>query len=316
MPIFNNYKPVNDTSGWHYGPKGTLHWYKDKANVGKEAPDISISPTNYDPKTGMISSMDILKVLDKNGKNVFIVGNTSNHHNFFDKMVKNDLYANTLHKYYQDEQLSIKKAAFNPALFADDALDAYVMYNANKPKQQRQYKSPAVRSPITKFAGFMDVLTSAATFTRNNPVTVAKAVAPFVAATGAGIAASMYAPFWAGGPNEGEEKVNKKRMLRNAVAYNSAMLYAPSVAPAFKDLTKAVESKDVLKTVGGLGNMAPAVATAYGAAKLLKNRGVGDKNLVNYFNRGESIKFVANLPGFLQRVSNFVESSMVSGGGI
>ena len=211
-----------------------------------------------------------------------------------------------------------KKAAFNPALFADDALDAYVMYNANKPKQQkqRQYKSPAVRSPITKFAGFMDVLTSAATFTRDNPVTVAKAVAPFVAATGAGIAASMYAPFWAGGPNEGEEKVNKKRMLRNTLAYNSAMLYAPTVAPAFKDLTKAVESKDVLKTVGGLGNMAPAVATAYGAAKLLKNRGVGDKNLVNYFNRGESIKFVANLPGFLQRVSNFVENSMVAGGGI
>ena len=66
----------------------------------------------------------------------------------------------------RDYRMTKISAMPNPALFVDDAIDAYVMYNANKKQATKQ---PIEKAPIEKAAsvtnkqaGFYDGITSAA----------------------------------------------------------------------------------------------------------------------------------------------------------
>lgn len=135
-----------------------------------------------------------------------------------------------------------KEAAYSPALLADDAMDFYMQYTAAKRSLDAKKSRQQVRAKRTayndvakqKTAGFEEYLEPVVSKILDNPRMFIPS-AKTVGLVGTGVAASMYGPEWAYGPNEEEiakgKRFSAKRALKGAFTtgiLGSSVLSIPS----------------------------------------------------------------------------------------
>lgn len=204
----------------------------------------------------------------------------------------------------------------NPALFVDDAIDAYMLYNNSLPqnKQKRRnnvYKTPVDKNRIEKFAGFYDGITGLAAETTYKVLNDPKLLIPsaYNATTmGTGIVASMYAPEWAGGPGDGEDIVSLKRMARNALVYRTLGATARFVPTHVTNLNAAINSGSAKNIAISSAKLAPTAAVAYNIVKpIVVKEEIKGKPILKGYSRG---KFVSNIPDIVQ----FLQGVATAGG--
>lgn len=202
-----------------------------------------------------------------------------------------------------------KQAYFNPAPWSDDVLNAYTQL---KLVMEQKRRKQAEASQVEKQAGVMDTLdifyngmldTIAGKVVNviNNPRVLADP--KVMALASAGIAASAYAPKWAGGPGEKEDKFSVKRMAKNAILYNivgSSVLRVPEAA---QHAFTSAESGNVLGVVSNTARMAPAAGLGYGIAKEMRKEEPSGREVLKPYLKGSKVNLATNIPIAVYRLS-------------
>lgn len=207
-------------------------------------------------------------------------------------------------------KLSLKKEALNPAVLADDALDAYLQYNrANKNMQAKKQPKPISNTlpDSSKEASYADKLEPYMAKLIANPSILIPS-AKRIALSAAGVATSMYGPDWAGGPSEHDLAEGKRfsaaRAFKSIVSSNVLGETAYSMPAAARSL---LNTQSNVERLCDIGTMLPGVVAAGTLSRNLYTKGEPDMhNVVANTAKAHTLNFALQAPYLISNSPSFM----------
>jgi hypothetical protein len=195
-----------------------------------------------------------------------------------------------------------KTAAINPALIADDVLDAYLQYNAARNNLRSKKRRKNInKATVVKHAGIDDYaryIEPWAEKVLSNPRVLLPSVGT-LATIGAGVGASMYGPEWAGGPSEKDisegKRFSPKRALKSTLAVGTvgkAMATAPVAAYRAVSADKASDA-----ILHGFRAVPGAIAAAGIGLPLYRGEAPDMKAVMKTYGKSSTLSLFAGIGG-------------------